>query len=143
MEELARIVAQSMARHGCEAVIDHRRLAWSPWVRCEWSDDLLLIPSAPGIVAFAEDVGTLGPSETRVLAVFEIAEAEDLGAAFVQLFAPGSRLRDRLRSGRCFARFTPVADRDQRQAASTALREWLARSAETEGTSEVAVTSAA
>jgi hypothetical protein len=70
----------------------------------------------------------------RMLAVFEIAETEDLGASLVQLFAPGNALRDRLRTGRCFARFTPVIDGDQRQAACAALRKWLHHSPDTEAT---------
>ena len=56
MEELARMVAASMDRHGCDTSIDHRRLNWSPWFRCELNVDLLLIPSAPGIFALAEEV---------------------------------------------------------------------------------------
>jgi len=202
-----------MARHGCDSGIDHRRLIWSPWIRCQWSDSLLDLPAAAGILALAEDVGSLGPqsevdgapfkpqvglsgeatteqdshslrptagdqqpspasqrrqnlaphisagNETepnasplqgttpceglrqdacdqrpapddqrptpRVLALFEIAETDDLGAAFVRLFAPHSGYRDRLRSGQCFVRFTPVADAAQRQSATRALREWL------------------
>jgi hypothetical protein len=306
MEDLSRIVAASMARHGCDAGIDHRRLAWSPWFRCELNADLLLVPSAPGIVALAEEIGVLGAdqgsahrdyertgsesfgsaqrstreavgltplsteeglgeaerlkthdglrvaerlstreglgvaqrfsaaksqqitngalapegtdpdtiarqdsrdvhgastkernapgpgaseglgaaerlstqedlgvterlsaqerlgvaqrfsaaksqpktpgalapegTERRLLAVFEIAEASDLGTALIQLFAPSSPQRDRLRSGRCFARFTPVADPAERQTATKALRDWLNRTAELP---EVAATSAA
>jgi hypothetical protein len=188
MEELARMVAASMARHGCDTSIDHRRLNWSPWFRCELNVDLLLVPSAAGIFALAEEVipgvksesvatspntdisaatnsaGTTSSSQAvnacasfgisvhqpgnvsahlagsgkmqaghdhsrRLLAVFEIAETNDLGAALLRLFAPGSALRDRLRSGRCFARFTPVADGAQRHAAATSLREWLVSAA--------------
>jgi len=177
MEEIARMVAASMARHGCDTSIDHRRLNWSPWFRCELNVDLLLVPSAPGIFALSEEVIPGGSPETiakspetetsaktsssqtlnvsasfgvsehlpgsehrpssarmqaghdhsrRLLAVFEIAETNDLGAALLRLFAPGSAVRDRLRSGRCFARFTPIADVAQRHIAATSLREWLA-----------------
>jgi len=196
MEELARMVAASMARHGCDTSIDHRRLNWSPWFRCELNVDLLLVPSAPGIFALAEEVipgpksesvptspdpGTLANTSSaattnssraltacasfgisanqsggdsaphpgnvsahlsgsgkmqaghdhsrRLLAIFEIGETHDLGSALLRLFAPGSALRDRLRSGLCFARFTPVADVAQRHAAATSLREWLASAA--------------
>jgi hypothetical protein len=168
MEELSRIVAASMARNGCDVAIDHRRLTWSPWFRCELTESLLRVPSVPGIVALAEEVGILGADQgspsnrdhekagseslgvaqrfsaaksqpktggalapegteqaRRLLAIFEIAEAKDLGTALIQLFAPGSPQWDRLRSGRCFARFTPVADPAERQAATTALRDWL------------------
>jgi hypothetical protein len=182
MEELARMVAASMARHGCDTSIDHRRLNWSPWFRCELNVDLLLVPSAPGIFALAEEVipgaapeaiakspeteasATTSSSHAlnvsasfdvcehlpgsehrpssarmqagrdhsrRLLAAFEIAETNDLGAALLRLFAPGSALRDRLRSGSCFARFTPVADAVQRRAAAASLREWLVSAATT------------
>jgi hypothetical protein len=234
MEELSRMVALSMARNGCNSTVDHRRLAWSPWIRCEWDDSLLRVPSAAGILALAEDVGALGfedvnkipdeqrfsaairsvaeatPAESavpeanlskakiasdvaveerrfsaakselkkegalapdgrredavregfgvaqrfsaakdqpenggalapegpnrRILALFEIAETDDLGAALVRLFAPQSGYRERLRNGRCFMRFTPVPDRDQRQTASRALREWLHNSSNLEAT---------
>jgi hypothetical protein len=187
MEELARMVAASMDRHGCDTSIDHRRLNWSPWFRCELDVDLLLVPGAPGILALAEDVGVLGmqseagcttevpslgvaqrlsaaksepqsgralaPEGTavdaktsatcRVLALFEIAETDDLGAAILHLFAPQSGHRDRLRSGRCFARFTPIADIDQRHAAAISLREWLTRSAASDDVPVVETGSAA
>ena len=222
MDQLSQIVAQSMARHGCGSDIDHRRLNWSPWIRCQWNDRLLDLPSAAGILALAEDVGSLGsPEESnridgapfkpqvgvsgevdgapfkpsfglsgeatteqdshsprptgdlqpnpaaqrrqnllphvsageekahdasplqgtapadnapRVLALFEIAETDDLGSAIVRLFGPHSGYRDRLRSGRCFVRFTPVTDAAQRQSAARALREWLHNSAADDAT---------
>jgi len=43
MEELARMVADSLARHGFVAGLDHRRLEWSRWFRCESSFSLLLV----------------------------------------------------------------------------------------------------
>jgi len=172
MEDLARLVADSLARHGYDAPVDHRRLEWSRWFRCDSSLSFLLVPSSPGIYALGEELGTMGdnpviPSEVRrqpnesknpgsvdpttgidrsshtfagktsgllsskrMLAVFEISETDDLGAELSRLFAPGHPLRDRLASGRCFARYSRVADRDQRTAASSALRQWLASSME-------------
>jgi hypothetical protein len=132
LEELARIVAASLARNGCDAPVDHRRLAWSPWFRCEHGLNLLLIPSAPGIFALGEEILATGPADSsrRMLAVFQITETEDLGMALARLFAPAHPLRDRLASGRCFARVTPVADPEQRNVAGAALRQWLATSAE-------------
>ena len=169
MEGLARLVADSLARHGYDAPVDHRRLEWSRWFRCE-PGSFLLVPSSPGIYALGEELGTPGstsavllsevrrqPNESkdpvsaratkdlnssphggsghiigskRMLAVFQISEAEDLGAALSRLFAPGHPLRDRLASSRCFARYSRVADRDQRTAAASALRQWLASSME-------------
>lgn len=186
MEDLVRMVADSLARHGYDAPVDHRRLEWSRWFRCESSLSLLLVPSSPGIYALGEDLGWPGapnpvaassravmqsdgkcsPNESkarpgrveedptlratpelerrsnpvsrnsadigskRILAVFEIADADDLSVALARLFAPGHPLRDRLASGHCFARFARVSDPDQRHAASSALREWLASSME-------------
>jgi hypothetical protein len=135
MEDLARLVADSLARHGYDAPVDHRRLEWSRWFRCESSLSFLLVPSSPGIYALGEEIGTPGSSASpisskRMLAVFEISETDDLGAALSRLFAPGHPLRDRLASGRCFVRYSRVSDRDQRTAASNALRQWLASSME-------------
>lgn len=136
MEELSRMVAASMARHGCDATVDHRHLSWSPWFRCELNENLLRVPSTPGIVALAEEVGALADSENRVLAVFEFAEANDLGAALVQLFSPSSPQRERLRSGRCLARVAAVADPTERQAVAAALRDWLHASLNSETEAE-------
>lgn len=180
MEDLARLVADSLARHGYDAPVDHRRLEWSRWFRCD-STSFLLVPSSAGIYALGEELGATLPMRDpsdlrgssdfnsssaskgrgfsraeqcpinggalppevgastapsapapskRMLAVFEIADTDDLGAALSRLFAPGHPLRDRLASGRCFARYSRVADRDQRTAASSALRQWLASSIE-------------
>ena len=41
MEGLTRLVEESMARHGFEPPVDHRRLQWSRWFRCETSFDLV------------------------------------------------------------------------------------------------------
>jgi len=182
MEDLVRMVADSLARHGYDAPVDHRRLEWSRWFRCESSLSLLLVPSSPGIYALGEEVGKATASNPpvilsdvrrqpnepkarpervegdsipllptsdlegssssisrnalpdigskRMLAVFEIADTEDLSIALSRLFAPGHPLRDRLASGRCFARFARVSDPDQRLAASLALRQWLVSSRE-------------
>jgi hypothetical protein len=134
MEDLVRLVADSLARHGYDAPVDHRRLEWSRWFRCD-SSSSLLVPSSPGIYALGEDLGAPSSSlsstgSKRMLAVFEIAETDDLGAALSRFFAPAHPLRDRLNSGRCFARYSRVADRDQRTAAASALRQWLASSTE-------------
>lgn len=132
MEDLVRMVADSLARHGYDAPVDHRRLEWSHWFRCESGLSLLLVPSSPGIYALGEEVAApaASASSRRMLAVFEIADANDLSLALSRLFAPGHPLRDRLATGRCFARFARVSDPDQRHAASSALRQWLASSME-------------
>ena len=61
---------------------------WSRWFRCESSFGLLLVPSQPGIFALAEEVAqTVGAQQRRMLAVFEVAEADDLSRAMSRLFA--------------------------------------------------------
>jgi hypothetical protein len=135
MEEITRLVDDSMARHGFDVSLDHRRLVWSRWFRCESSFSLLLVPSAAGIYTLAEEM--VAPGETaatggkRILAVFQITETEDLCVALSRSFAPGNSLRGRLASGSCFVRFVTVADPVHRKAACTALNQWLAGSAET------------
>ena len=85
MEGLARLVSESLARHGFETPLDHRRLQWSKWFRCESSFSLLLVPGQPGIFALGEEVVAPGelPSAggKRMLALFQIAEADDLAVA--------------------------------------------------------------
>lgn len=135
MEDLTRLVAESMARHGVDVPVDHRRLEWSRWFRCESSFDLLLIPSKPGIFALSEEL--LAPGEMpvvggkRMLAIFQVNEAEDLDIAMVRLFAPGSPSAQRLAGARIFARYTVIEDAAQRHSAHAALQRWLAAFAET------------
>jgi len=135
MEQITRLVDDSMARHGFDVSMDHRRLAWSRWFRCESSFSWLLVPSASGIYTLAAEM--VAPGETaatggkRILAVFQISETDDLCVALSRNFAPGSPLQSRLASGRCFVRFATVADAVHRNAACSALNQWLANSAET------------
>jgi hypothetical protein len=135
MEDLTRLVAESMARHGLEVPVDHRRLQWSKWERCESSFDLSLLPSKPGLFALAEEL--LAPSDLpmapgkRMLAIFQISETADLDIAVVRLFAPGTALTARLAQGRIFARYTVIEDETQRRSVYMALQHWLTASAET------------
>ncbi|HZS99282.1 MAG TPA: hypothetical protein VFA40_21030 [Terriglobales bacterium] len=135
MEEITRLVDDSMARHGFDVSLDHRRLVWSRWFRCESSFSLLLVPSAAGIYTLAEEM--VAPGETaatggkRILAVFQISEAEDLCVALSRDFAPAHPLRARLSAGSCFVRFVTVTDPVHRKAACAALNQWIANSAET------------
>ncbi|MGH9530249.1 MAG: hypothetical protein ACRD2S_10075, partial [Terriglobales bacterium] len=79
MEGIAHMVSASLARHGVATQVDHRRLQWSKWSRCESSFSVLLAPSKPGLFALAEEERTAG--EKRILTLFRITEAEDLGMA--------------------------------------------------------------
>jgi hypothetical protein len=134
MEGITRLVTESMARHGFETPLDYRRLRWSAWFRCDSSVSLLLAPPKPGVYALAEEV--VPPGETplaggkRMLAIFQISEAEEIGLAMSRLFAPGSPLKERLESGRLFARYTVIEDPAQRHAAHSALLHWATTSAE-------------
>ena len=47
-----------------------------------------------------------------MLALFQISEANDLGMALGRLFLSGNPARERLASGRCFARYVVVEDPD-------------------------------
>src|SRR5882672_7170642 len=108
MEDLARMVAESLARHGFVAALDHRRLVWSRWFRCESSFSLLLVPSAAGIYTLAEEM--VAPGETaatggkRILAVFQISETEDLCGPLSCYSAPAPPPGGRLAAGICFGR---------------------------------------
>jgi hypothetical protein len=135
MEDLTRLVAESMARHGIEIAIDHRRLHWSKWSRCQSSFDLLLVPTKPGLFALAEEL--IAPGEAamaagkRMLAIFQVSETTDLDMAMLRLFAPGSRVAARLAEGRVFVRYAIVEDEGQRQSVHASMQRWLATSAET------------
>ena len=135
MEGLTRLVADSLARHGFEAALDHRRLQWSRWLRCENSFSTLLIPSKPGLFALGQEV--IAPGELpvtggkRMLALFRISETEDLGMALGRLFLPGAPDRDGFAADNCFVRYAVIEDVVQRTAAHSALQQWLTSSAET------------
>jgi hypothetical protein len=138
MEGLTRMVTESLARHGMAIHVDHRRLQWSRWLRCESSFSLVLAPAKPGLYALGEEVLAEGEISAiggkRMLAVFQIAEAADLGFALGRLFSASHPLRARLAEGRCFVRYAVVEDADQRRAACLALQQWLAQTAEVSGT---------
>jgi hypothetical protein len=147
MDGLAHLVAESLVRHGFEPSFDHRRLQWSNWFRCQDSFSLVLAPCKPGLFALGEEVATFcgaseprsrhpersegSPSEgKRMLALFQISEAEDVGMALGRLFLSGNPARERFASGRCFARYVVIEDANQRRTALIALQRWMASSSE-------------
>jgi hypothetical protein len=140
MEDLIRLVVDSLARHGFTTPVDHRRLDWSLWFRCESSFSLLRVPSAAGLYALGEEIVSPGelPSAggKRMLAVFQIAESEDLCVTLSRLFGPKNPLSARLSEGRCFVRFTLVSDPVERHAACDSLNSWLSSVAQTVTTHE-------
>lgn len=135
MEGIASLVESSMARHGYELGVDHRRLEWSRWFRCDANFDFRIVPSAAGIYTFAEEIVPAGELSItggrRMLAVVRIAETEDLCLALARHMAPRDPLSARLRLGHSFVRFAKLAEASHRQAACKALNQWLAASAET------------
>lgn len=141
MENLSRLVSDSLAQNGVRIVLNHQRLEWSRWFRCESSFSVLLAPSKPGIFALGEEI--IAPEALvsdardfssvgkRMLALFEIIETDDLGLALGRLFLPRNPLREKLEAGTCFARFTVIEDATERASAHAALRSWMDQSSET------------
>jgi hypothetical protein len=143
MEGLAHLVTESLVRHGFKTTFDHRRLQWSAWFPCQDSLSLIVAPSKPGLYAVGEEVAAFsGLSESpgceperslpnsgkRMLALFQISEADDLGFAMGRLFlAPGPQ-RERIATGKCFARYVVIEDATQRRAALAAFQRWMASS---------------
>ena len=132
MEGLAQLVNESLARNGVEPTVDHRRLVWSKWFRFDSSDTALLVPAKPGVFALGEEVIPPADNATegkRMLALFHIAQSDDLGMALGKVFLPSNMLSQRLENGSCFARYTVIEDADQRQSALEALQQWMDSSA--------------
>ena len=131
MENLDRIVADTLAQSGFETPVFLRPVPWSRWFRCESSFSLLLVPSAPGLYALAEEIAVPGEaSAKRMLAVFDIGETDDLCVTLSRHFAPRSPLSERLSSGRCFVRFAQLRDAERRRIVCNSLKCWLAASAQ-------------
>lgn len=99
---------------------------WSRWFHCESSFGLLLVPSQPGVFALAEEVAqVVGTQSRRMLAVFEVAEAEDLSRAMSRLFAAGSPWREKMAQAKIYVRYAIAPSIADRRAAATALKNWL------------------
>ena len=98
---------------------------WSRWFRCESSSSLLLVPNQPGIFALAEEMVQPAENSRRMLAVFEVQEADDLARATSRLFAAGSPWRDKLGEARCYVRYAVAPSIADRRAAANALKTWL------------------
>ena len=141
MESISQLVSDSLARHGMEPSLDHLLLEWSRWFRCESSFSVLLVPAKPGIFALGEEMVPAGSNlelrasspveRQRMLALFQIAEADDLGMALGRMFLPGNPLLRKLNSGRCFVRYAVIEDAAQRSAAYSTFQRWMQDSSET------------
>lgn len=134
MVNISQLVDESLARLGVEPTFDHLRLQWSRWFRCDSSFSVLLAPSKAGIFALAEEIVALdepvgawasSPVRKRMLALVEIKETDDIGMALGRLFLPGNPLRERLETGKCFARYTAIEDAAERSAAYKIFERWL------------------
>jgi len=138
MEGIAHLVSASLARNGFATQVDHKRLQWSGWSRCESSFSVLPVPGKPGLFALAEESNPRNPllDEKRVLTLFRVSQAEDLGMALGRLFLPNAPERDRLLRKPCFFRYAVIEDYDQRRTSYRSLQEWMA-SASSDSTSEV------
>jgi hypothetical protein len=99
---------------------------WSRWFHCESSFGLLLVPSQPGVFALAEEVvQSVGAQSRRMLAVFEVAEADDLSRALSRLFAAGSPWRDKMAEAKVYVRYAIAPSIADRRTAAAALKNWL------------------
>jgi len=109
---------------------------WSRWFHCESSFGLLLVPSQPGVFALAEEVvQAVGAQSRRMLAVFEVAEADDLSRAMSRLFAASSPWREKMAEAKVYVRYAIAPSIADRRTAATALKNWL--SAQREVASQV------
>jgi hypothetical protein len=99
---------------------------WSRWFHCESSFELLLVPDKPGIFALAEEiVQPAGASSRRMLAVFEVEEADNLARSLSRLFATGSPWQEKLTQVRCYVRYAMAPSSADRKSAAAALKNWL------------------
>jgi len=99
---------------------------WSRWFHCESSFELLLVPDKPGIFALAEEiVQPVGPGSRRMLAVFEVEEADNLARSLSRLFATGSPWQEKLTQARCYVRYAMAPSSADRKSAAAALKNWL------------------
>jgi hypothetical protein len=137
MENISQLVESSLARNGVAANFDHLRLQWTSWFRCESSFSVLLAPAKPGLFALGEEIippaqsvelRASSPVGKRMLALFHVSDADDLGMALGRLFLPGTQLRERLTSGKCFARYAVIEDPNQRRIATEVFQRWMQES---------------
>src|ERR1700744_5225254 len=146
MEDLTRLVTESLERHGFDRPLDYRRLQWSRWFRCYSPHSLLCVPSKPGVFAIAEeimDIGTTTPVATaapgypaekssarRMLAVTQFLEADDMAFVLDRMLSRPNSMRANFESGRYFVRFVTIADESQRRSIASALNQWMLSTSE-------------
>lgn len=109
------------------------KIEWSGWSLCESSFSLLLVPHRPGVFALAEEVmagGTPNDAARRMLALFSVADADDLGCSLSGLFSSSSPWRERLERSRCYVRYAVIPNKIERQTVRFALEAWMNAGAE-------------
>jgi len=124
MEGIAHLVSASLARHGFTTQVDHRRLQWSPWLRCESSFSVVLVPSKPGLLMLAQADAPFG-AQTIPLARLQISQAEDLSTSMARLLGPTAPTPNAR-----YVRYAVLEDEDQRRSSHRALQEWMESCAE-------------
>jgi hypothetical protein len=126
MLDLAELVDRSFARHGIEARFDPSRVQWSSWFSVDDRLALLQVPGKAGLFALAEELAAPaadGLASKRILALFEISQADDLGLILGRRFlSPGPRLVGK----KYFTRYAVIEDDRQRLSAYLAFRRWVA-----------------
>jgi len=138
MEGIARIVSESLARHGFDRPLDYRRLRWSRWFRCQSHHSLLIVPSKPGVFALAEEIVPAStdvrdetvPAQRPMLAVTQFFADDDMAFVLDRMLSRENPMRGRLVSGRYFLRFVIIEDEGQRRSICNALNQWIAGAGE-------------
>jgi hypothetical protein len=70
-------------------------------------------------------VQSVGAQSRRMLAVFEVAEADDLSRALSRLFAAGSPWREKMAESKVYVRYAIAPSIADRRTAAAALKNWL------------------
>lgn len=85
-------------------------------------------PGAPAERSSAATTTAAAPS--RMLAVVQFGEDEDMAFVLDRMFSLQNPMRARLASGRCFVRFVVIEDEAHRRSIAGALNQWLVTSGE-------------
>lgn len=82
------------------------------------------------LAAVASDAAKQGPKPTRMLAVAQFFDDEDMAFVLDRMLSQKNPMQARLGSGRYFIRFVVVEDPAQRRSICNALNQWILSSAE-------------
>lgn len=101
-------------------------LSWSPWLHCESSFDLALVPQSPGLFAVGID-----DSSGKRLTIAKFGAVDNLSNELNRLFSSGCPFRKQFEEGRCLLRYAVVPDAEVRRLALAELQIWLLSQTET------------